>query len=281
MRPISASLISAAVGTALLALLAGCSAGGSGSSGDLETDLGTLLAPYQVLDLGSRTIAPRDTAPDYSDASYRDRYVVFKRIDGGEAALGSRGSVTQADEVPTSASIPTCYVAVFELTRAQWQRIAGTTPWTAFDATGLAAAGTGADLPAVGISRTAAIAAFSGNHLGLPTPQQWEKAARGGAATTFAWGDTADEGIAGAYARVAETRGSSTGPVAPGGLQPNGYGLYDLAGNVWELVSGGTTAEIRGGSWNDTMFLSRCANRSTIDPDTAHALVGVRPVLVP
>ena len=64
---------------------------------------------------------------------------------------------------------------------------------------------------------------------------EWEWAARGGLQNkTYSWGD--DESLARDYANYKRTGGQdkwdrSAAPV--GGLKPNGYGLFDMSGNVW------------------------------------------------
>ena len=63
----------------------------------------------------------------------------------------------------------------------------------------------------------------------LPTEAEWEYAARGGmAGKKYPWGDVIDSG-------KANYTDSGIGDTTPAGeYPPNGYGLYDMAGNVWE-----------------------------------------------
>ena len=84
------------------------------------------------------------------------------------------------------------------------------------------------DHPVVYVSwyAAAAYAGWAGKR--LPTEAEWEKAARGGLEREkYPWGDSIDASKANYAYNVGETT-----PV--GKYPPNRYGLYDVAGNVWE-----------------------------------------------
>lgn len=79
--------------------------------------------------------------------------------------------------------------------------------------------------------------------LALPTEAQWEIAARGGLTDAiYTWGDEPEQPRQrlanywhGQFPYLPETGYGSTQPV--GSFAPNGYGLFDMAGNVWEWTT--------------------------------------------
>ena len=109
----------------------------------------------------------------------------------------------------------------------------------------------------------------------LPTEWEWEKAAKAGTTTTFYWGNS--ESMAYNYAWYQENSGKkATHPV--GQKKPNAYGLYDMAGNVWEWTSSNYDdidkdkyKVLRGGSWNDNAKSSSLSRRSISAPDNRGA----------
>ena len=126
----------------------------------------------------------------------------------------------------------------------------------------------------------------------LPTEAQWEYACRAGAPTEFFYGDDA-KALAG-YVWWRSISGGSAQPV--GRKKPNAWGLYDMAGNVFEwcedrfaLYEGraqsdpkgpqsGTMRVVRGGSWyHSGLDVFRCASRSrNCDPSTRSDDLGFR-----
>jgi len=122
----------------------------------------------------------------------------------------------------------------------------------------------------------------------LPTEAEWEYAARGGENYKYAGSDNIDNVAWYGY----DKSGKKTHPV--GQKSPNGYGLYDMSGNVWEWCSDwyddyntgsqtnpkgasrGSDRVLRGGSWSINAGYCRVAHRGINAPDYRDYINGFR-----
>lgn len=121
----------------------------------------------------------------------------------------------------------------------------------------------------------------------LPTQAEWEYLARATTLTSYPWGDIADHDHANYGAdeccRPAKSGRDQFEREAPAAqFPPNGFGLYDMNGNVWEWTSDGPSKEERymcGGSWGGTPAMIKSSNCGTADLGYSSEHIGLRLVV--
>jgi len=264
---------------ACVSCLAGCTGGETYSQ-----DVATQDSRWLVIDLrtGERQYVAQVPASASAGGSDADHVVVFKRVPMHASVVGSPEGTPfiDADEKPQRNVMMSGYfVALTELTQAQWQTLAGTTPWTS-----LSGVASGPDLPATGMSYQQVVTTLEsastrlGVTLTLPSADEWEDAARAGAAGTSDF-DPADATARDARAWVAENQGGIAGAHAVAKRNPNAWGLYDTQGNVWEFTrarADDAICVLRGGSWSEPARTARFGNRVELPISIGHPAVGLR-----
>jgi iron(II)-dependent oxidoreductase len=198
------------------------------------------------------------------------------------------------------------YMDIYEVTNAQYKKF--------MDATGHFAPMCWDDSrynapsqPVIGVFwyEVVAYAKWAGKR--IPTESEWEKAARGGmVGKQYPWGDSEPDGTQCNFAdknidvvRADKSANDGYGYPAPvGSYLPNGYGLYDMAGNAWEWCTdeyneeyyvtspiwnqqgtdSGNFLALRGGSWRHNALTLRVAYsfRSYLDPSFTMLTNGFR-----
>lgn len=164
------------------------------------------------------------------------------------------------------------YLGRYEVTQAQWVAKMGSNP-SAFQGPPY---GDAASRPVEQVSWTAVQSYLSGTGMRLPTEAEWEYACRAGTQTPF-YNGSSNEATVGVLAWTAFNAVSQTHAV--GGKLPNGFGLYDMLGNVWEWVNdwyspylsnsqtnptgpgSGVYRMNRGGSWRNSPDGGRSSSR--------------------
>lgn len=215
----------------------------------------------------------------------------FVPVKGGCFRMGDTFGGGQADERPVhEVCVDDFMLGRYELTQAQWEEVMGANP-AKFKKGGL--------YPVENVSWNEVreflrkLNAATGRFHRLPTEAEWEYACRsGGREEAYCGGAVPDS-----YAWHRQNSGARTWPV--GQKEPNGLGIHDMSGNVWEWCqdpyeekyyerstknnprgpSQGLYRVIRGGSWGFPAHDARAANRDRRDPAYGFDGLGFRLVL--
>jgi formylglycine-generating enzyme required for sulfatase activity len=188
------------------------------------------------------------------------------------------------------------YLGVYPVTQQEYERVMGSNP-SYFK---------GQRHPVENVSWEDAMAFLSklnalasekslGGSYRLPTDAEWEYACRAGTTTAYSFGDSESE--LEKYGWYSKNSGDTTHPV--GEKLPNGWGLYDMHGNVWEWCADwygaypiiavtdptgpteGSARVFRGGGWYYGAADCRSANRGWNGPSYRGSSRGLRVALSP
>ncbi|HEY6872839.1 MAG TPA: formylglycine-generating enzyme family protein [Geobacteraceae bacterium] len=186
------------------------------------------------------------------------------------------------------------YIGKYVVTQGQWQAVMGSNP-SYFKACG-------PNCPVEQVSWDDVqkfirrLNEQTGKNYRLPYEAEWEYAARSGGKHEQ-WAGTSNPDELGAYAWFEDNSGEKTQQV--GIRRPNGLGLYDMSGNVWQWCkdrydanyyrnsprknphgpSSGDNRVMRGGSWCLSEGLIRAASRNSRAPSSRLDCIGFRLVL--
>jgi sulfatase modifying factor 1 len=248
----------------------------------------SLMAPFSAIAASKPGKSTPRTPDTFTDPTTGMQFVLIK---GGCFQMGEVGEDAREDERPAhKVCVDSFYVAKYVVTQSQWESVMelGLEPSNAI-----------ANFPAVNVSWDdtqdfiARLNAKSVRKFRLPTEAEWEYAARsGGKKELFSGGTKPDS-----FAWYEGNSGKSSHPV--GQKKPNGLGLYDMSGNVWEWVrdwydgnyygvspkknpqgpATGSSRAVRGGSWNDDDWFARTTSRSSKDPRYGDNTTGFRLVV--
>ena len=103
---------------------------------------------------------------------------------------------------------------------------------------------------------------MTGNEYQLLSEAEWEYAARAGTTTAYYWGDEIGKNNANCYRCGSQWDYRQTSPV--GSFKPNAFGLYDMAGNVWQWVQDCWHEDYNGAPTDRSAWATRDCKRHVV-----------------
>ena len=219
-------------------------------------------------------------------------------ISAGEFMMGADGTQALEDERPSHRVwLDRFSIDVYEVTTAQYAAFLAASkrpvPWQ-WETVDLAQHG---DRPVIGVDWRDADAYCAWNGKRLPTEAEWEKAARGTDGRLYPWGNQGPTSELANFALGARfSYNQVLLPVRSHETGKSPYGLYHMAGNVYEWVqdwygmnyyegspeknppgpSHGQFKVLRGGSWSDLPKYLLTYARFKLPPETKNSYTGFR-----
>jgi formylglycine-generating enzyme required for sulfatase activity len=223
--------------------------------------------------------------------AFNSTEIAMLSIPAGNFEMGSKNGEPDEKLVHTVTISQPFEMGKYEVTQGQWKAVMGKNPSEYKKC--------GDNCPVENVSWDDVQAfikklnALTGKQYRLPTEAEWEYACRGGGTGKYCGGD--DLGSVGWY------DGNSGGKTHQvGQKKANGYGLFDMSGNVEEWVQDfysdsyagapadgsarnshgrgefGSDRALRGGSWINKPLIVRAAIRSYIEPADRNSYFGFR-----
>ncbi|HON77700.1 MAG TPA: formylglycine-generating enzyme family protein [Spirochaetota bacterium] len=224
--------------------------------------------------------------------------IEFVRIPGGVFSMGHEEcGVSITEECPRHVvQVDSFWIGKYEVSEKQYCRVTGKCAGKGEE---------GAELfPAAGVSWNDAMGFCRemsrryGVKARLPYEAEWEYACRGGSDTPYYWGAEMDGDYCWYYSNSSLRNTGRTVHSSREKL-PNGYGLYDMSGNLWEWCMDrysiyyygespeknpggpprGELRVLRGGGFNDGAYYQRSSVRNAGGPDIGDRFRGFRVVI--
>jgi formylglycine-generating enzyme required for sulfatase activity len=266
----------------------------------------TTMRPYMIANVRPYALAPDAERALQPGANFREcakdkECPAMIVVPAGTFTMGSPANETgRRDEREGPQHVVTIAkpfaVSKYDVTVAEWDACVSVGGCSQVSDSGMG----GPTKPVINVSWDEAqqyvawLSTMTGQPYRLLTEAEWEYAARVGNTTAYYWGPVIGTGNANCNGCGSQWDNHQTSPV--GSFKPNAFGLYDMAGNVWQWVldcyhktydgasadgsawlSGDCSARlVRGGSWADVPSYLRAASRSADSPDARIDNVGIR-----